>query len=228
MHIIRSVSRLAAVAAVAALLAATVARPADAQSPASAGGFDGSKFTCLNYTNGLGENATLRAQSMIAQLWIEGYLAGFYKAQGKLELSADKADEQTLDNLMLQRCREFAEYSILTVAQQAIGKEPHKLPAEAFTDFAPASYTCGQHVDAMKGSAGDANRADLAELWAFAFIQGYKNASQPQMIISLENKSLLVGAVDKNCGNNRNMSFLDLTALVAEKVKLADDSGGKK
>ena len=217
---IRFLSRLAVATVIALVFAAAGAKAADAPA-GSAGEFDGSKFTCLNYTNGLGESSSMRAQSMIAHLWMEGYLAGFYKAQGKLEMSADKADAQMLDNLMLQRCRDFASYTILTVAQQAIGKDPHKLPAEAVPDFAPASYTCGQHLDAKKGSAGDANKADLADLWAFAFIQGFKNASQPQMVIPLENKDVLVGAVNKNCGNNRNMSFLDLTALVADKVKLA-------
>ncbi|TAL04342.1 MAG: hypothetical protein EPO08_01645 [Rhodospirillaceae bacterium] len=194
---------------------------ADATSaPAGNGEFDGSTFKCLDYTNGLGDNASTKMQSVLGQLWMQGYLAGYYKGQGKLELSDDKADDQKLSSVMLQQCRQYPGSAILTVAQQAIGKDVYKIPSKTIADFSVASYTCGQQVDAKGGSAGDANKADLADLWSFAFIQGFKNATARDMVISVDNKSVLTGAIARSCGKNRDMTLLDMTALVADKVKL--------
>jgi hypothetical protein len=193
------------------------AKPA---TPQGNGEFDGSTFTCLNYTNGLGENASNKTQSMLARVWIEGYLAGYFKAQNKLELSNEKADGDKVVNLMLQKCREYPSSSILAVSQQAIAKESIKIPGTALADFSPANYTCADHTEAKKGGASGANRADIADLWAIAFIQGYKNVAQSDMVIPMENKSVLTGAIARNCEKNATMKFLDLTALVADKVKL--------
>ena len=93
-----------------ALTLATIAGAAaqgGKSAPAGNGEFDGSAFSCLNYTNGLGDNASTKAQSMLARLWMQGYLAGYYKGQGKLEMSAEKGDEDKLASLMLQKCREY-------------------------------------------------------------------------------------------------------------------------
>jgi hypothetical protein len=98
--------------------------------------------------------------------------------------------------------------------------EPRKLPKNVTTDFAPSTYTCGQHVDAKSGAAADANRADLAENWAFAFIQGAKNVATPNMEIRAENKPQLIAVMNKACGNARDTLYGDLAALVAEKVKI--------
>jgi len=87
-------------------------------------------------------------------------------------------------------------------------------------DFTPEGYTCGQHVDAKGGSAGDANKADLADLWAFAFIQGYKNLASPDMEIPMDSKPALIGAIDQNCAKNRDFGYMDLAAAVANAVKL--------
>ena len=65
-----------------------------------------------------------------------------------------------------------------------------------------------------------AAKADIAELWGFAFIQGYKSVSQPDLEIPMTVKPQLLGAVQRSCGNNKATLFMDLTALVAEKVKL--------
>jgi hypothetical protein len=182
--------------------------------------FDGSKFTCLQYTNGLGENSAGKMQSNLARLWIQGYLAGYAKAQGKLEFSAEQSDETNFLNVMLSRCREFPQNAILTVSMQSLAPDVKKLPQSTGTDFTPVNYSCAQHADAKGGAAADAVKADLAEMWAFAFIQGFKNVGAPNMEIPLENKGALVGAVTKNCANMRDLPFMDLTALVAEKVKL--------
>src|SRR5262245_39101940 len=126
--------------------------------------FDGAGFTCLNYTNGLGENASNKMQSTLAHLWIQGYLAGVYKAKGNLQLSEDKADDDKLSAVMLQRCRDNPQATILAVSLQRIADEPRKLPAKTVVDFTPATHTCAQQTAARKGSAGEANKADLADL----------------------------------------------------------------
>ena len=208
---------------VAAALLLTGALSIGAQAADNKGGngeFDGSSFSCLNYTNGLGDNASRKPQSMLARVWMQGYLGGYLKAQNKLELSEDKADEDKVVSLMLQKCREYPASSILAVSQQAIAKEKIKLPAVALADFSPATYTCAQHTEAKKGGASSANKADIAELWAIAFIQGFKNVEQKDMVIPMENKTVLTGAIANNCAKMADTKYMDLTAMVAEKVKL--------
>jgi hypothetical protein len=187
---------------------------------AQQGEFDGSAFTCLQYTNGQGENSSGKAQAGLAKIWVTGYLAGYYKAKGNLEIVDDKEAEGKLNSSILSKCREYPQTSILTVSMQALGSDARKLPAMVTADFNPQSYTCGNHVDAKNGSAADGMKADLAELWAFAFIQGFKNVAQPDMVIPMENKKVLTGAISNNCAKNRDTPYFDLTALVADKVKL--------
>ena len=190
---------------------------ADKAAPAGNGEFDGSTFSCLNYTNGLGENATGKAQSALARTWMQGYLAGYFKGQNKLEMSSDKADEDKLTSVMLQKCREYPQSSILAVSMQAIAKEKVKIPNTAMADFSPAAYTCADHTAAKKSAP---TKADVAELWAIAFIQGYKNVAQADMVIGMENKPVLTGAISKNCEKMADTKYMDLVAMVAEKVKM--------
>ncbi len=184
--------------------------------------FSGTSFTCLQYTNGLGDQSTGRMQSNLARLWIHGYLAGYYKGQGKLEWSADPADAKVFDDLIALYCSSSPQSTILNMALLGIAKAPHKLPEVAFGDYAPSTYTCGQHLDAKNGTAAAANKADLAEMWAFAFIQGFKNVSQPDTQIGLENKSTVINVIlgNKVCGANRDKPMMDYAAMVAEKVKM--------
>lgn len=188
---------------------------------AAEGEFDGGTFTCLSYTNGLGDSSAGKMQSNLAHLWVFGYLAGYYRGQGKLEMTDDPADVKIVDDLLAQKCGEVPQASILAVSQQTIAAEPHKLPKVVTREFSPATYTCGQHLDAKAGAAAAVNGADLAELWAFAFIQGFKNVGLPDMAINPENRAPLVGAMNKVCGGNRDKLYLDYAALVAEKVKIA-------
>jgi len=187
---------------------------------AQQGEFDGSAFTCLQYTNGQGENSSGKAQASLAKIWVIGYLAGYYKAKGNLEIVDDKEADDKLSSTMISKCREYPQTSIMTVSMQAIANDKRKLPAMAAADFNPQSYTCGNHTDAKAGTSGNRMKADLAELWAFAFIQGFKNVAQPDMVIPMENKPVLTGAIASNCAKNRDTPYFDLTALVAEKVKL--------
>src|SRR5436190_18498376 len=80
----------------------------------------GSKFTCLQYTNGLGANSSTKVQSNLARLWMMGYLTGYYKGQNKLEMSDEKADEQKMDSRLVDACKENQQNSILSVVSQAI------------------------------------------------------------------------------------------------------------
>jgi hypothetical protein len=201
----------AAVAGLAMLAAPAVA--ADVE-------FTGSKFTCLEYTNGLGENASGKLQSVIARVWMHGYLSGYYKASQKLNLADDAAAAEAFDNQLLQTCREYAGNDLLGVSLQVLAKADRQMPAKAGADFSPVGYTCEQHTNAKKGAAADANRADIAELWAFAFIQGFKNLNQPELEVPVDSKAQLVGAINNVCLKNAGLQYMDIAALVSEKVKL--------
>ncbi|MBX7201328.1 MAG: hypothetical protein K1X51_18320 [Rhodospirillaceae bacterium] len=191
-----------------------------AAAPSGSGEFTPSKVTCLEYTNGLGENSSTKMQAEISRIWMLGYLAGYYKASMNLQFTDDAAEAAKIGDLMLQRCRDSPTASILVVAMKALAAEPHQLPAAVTADFVPSKFTCGDFVDAKGGAANAAAKADLAELWGFGFIQGFKNVAQADMEIPIAVKPQLLGAVQRSCGNNRATLFMDLTALVADKVKL--------
>ena len=91
------------------------------------------------------------------------------------------------------------------------------MAATPLAAFTPATYTCGQYADAKADAPVP---ADFASLWAFAFIQGYKNVGQPEMVITPDNRAALTAVIAKSCAANRDLSFLDLTAELAGKVKL--------
>jgi hypothetical protein len=96
------------------------------------------------------------------------------------------------------------------------------VPGKALGGFTPATYTCGQHLDGKGGTAAAANAADIAELWAFAFIQGFKTVGNADVEIQSEFKDPLVNAVNKACSSNRDKPYIDYVALVAERVKIAE------
>ena len=151
-------------------------------------------------------------------------------------MSEDKADEDKVVNLMLQKCREYPASSILAVSQQAIAKEKIKLPAVALADFSPATYTCAQHTEAKKGGAASANKADIAELWSIAFIQGFKNVEQKDMVIPMENKAVLTGAIANNCCSEMWLAaeravaaigWIPMSANAALSVNTPDSTNGQ-
>lgn len=184
------------------------------------GEFDPSRFTCFEYTSGTGENATNRLRSMVARVWMEGNLAGLHRARGDLSLSDDAADRDALSEHLKSTCQTYPTASVLTIGVLDLGKATFKLPNEIIAGLKLNDYTCGAHLAAKSGSAGDAVKSDIADMWAFAFIQGYKLVKTPDLIIPVHNKPLLVGAVAKACAANKSAGFLDLTVQVAEKVKL--------
>ncbi len=224
MSLLRNLAGLAVgIVALISVSAASAAGRRPEPRPASSFEFTGATFSCLQYTNGLGDNSIGKMQSTLAHLWVEGYLAGYYRGQGNLEFSDDPAARQAIDERLATLCATVPQTSMLAVALKGIAIAPHKLPVTVVTEFSPSTYTCGQHLDAKNGAAAAANRADLVEMWAFAFIQGFKNVKQPEMMIDLENKPTLINLIlsDRYCGGSRDKLLMDITALLAERVKMA-------
>ncbi len=187
----------------------------------SAADFSGGTFTCLDYTNGLGENSAGRMSSNLARLWMYGFLAGYYKTQGKLEMSTDDAaDMQALDSTFVATCSTYPTNSIFAVVAKAIAVQPHKMPNAIARDFTPTTYTCGQHLDGKNGAAAAANKADLAEFWAFGFVQGYKNVNFPDFEIGAEFRPAITKSLLNACADRRDQLIMDVAAQVADKVKI--------
>ena len=181
--------------------------------------FDGTGFTCLQYTSSQAENSSTKAQSGLARMWVMGYLAGYYKAKGNLQIVDDAKAGEDIAKMLASKCKEAPQVSIWAVSGFLAG-DARKVPTTASESLNLNTYTCGAHVDAKAGSSAEMMKSDLADLWSFAFIQGYKNFTNKDMVITIDNKPVLTGAVTKNCGKNRDKTFLDLTAMVAQAVKL--------
>ena len=204
--------KLVCLAALAAVMWGGTARAAD---------FSGGTFTCLDYTNGLGENSAGRMSSNLARLWMYGFLTGYYKAKGTLEMSTDDAaDAQALDAVIIQACKVYPTNSIFVVLSKGIAADPRKMPNAVARDFTPTSYTCGQHLDGKNGAAAAANKADLAEFWAFGFVQGYKNVSVPDFEIGAEFRVPITNSLLKGCASERDELLMGLAGRVADRVKI--------
>jgi peptidylprolyl isomerase len=182
-----------------------------------AAGFDGSKFTCQKYLKGLGDTADAGKQMTLGHLWIQGFLAGFYKANGGLSFASDSAAQTGFDSVLATRCKAFPDATLRGMALQVLAKETRPLAAMTVIGFAPATTTCARYTAAK---ANDPDTFEFASLWAFAFIQGFKNATQADMVINPENRGALIGAIANGCGGSGGTLFIDVTAGVAEKVKL--------
>ena len=185
---------------------------ADADSAASgdfkAADFSAAEFRCI----ALADDSGAGSQSALAQLWTQGYLAGTYKAQNKLIFADNPADAGLADV-----CRTYPQSFLAAAVGRELAKTPRELPASTAA-FSPAAYTCASYVAARNGA--NPAETDVADLWGFAFIQGFKTVGQPNMEIPFDTKPRLLGAVASVCAKNADMRFLDATALVASKVKL--------
>jgi hypothetical protein len=182
-----------------------------------AAGFDGANFTCQKYLNGLGDAAGKGQQTALGHLWAEGFLTGLYRAKGTLAFSANPADAAAFDSALALRCKAFPEATVRGVTLQVLAKENRAMPAAADGGFAPSTYTCAQYADAKTSDPG---AAEFASLWGFAFIQGYKNATQADMVITSDNRPVLIGVMARQCAADRGTAFIDTTAQIADKVKL--------
>ena len=180
--------------------------------------FDASKFNCLSYTNGLAPNSTSRAFTIMARIWLFGFLDGYYKTTEKLERSDDPADVQKLDDAIVTGCKNNPGASVQLFAAQGLSKETFKLPTTISGELTVA-YTCSQHMEAKEATA---MKADLAELWAFGLVEGTKAVANPELRIPIESKATIMDAVNRSCSNaaNKDKAYRDLVSAVAEKVKM--------
>lgn len=180
--------------------------------------FDASKFLCLNYTSGLAPNSTSRAATIMARIWVFGFLDGYYETTEKLERSDDPADVQKLDDAIVAGCKNNPGASVYAIAVQGLTADVFKLPTTIAAGLSVA-YTCGEHLEAKESAAV---KADLAELWAFGLVEGAKAVANPELRIPIESKALIMDAVNRSCGNanNKGKAYRDLVGAVTEKVKL--------
>ena len=184
---------------------------------AQSGDFDVANMRCLDFVNGQGDNASNKSKAEIAKIWILGYLTGNYNGRGKLKLVDNPKAEKKAISSVVSKCRENPEVTLLTVAEFTAGKS-RDMPATIRADFNPKTYSCGDYVDGLSGSAADVMKGDLASIWSFAFVQGHVNTVDDEILIPIENKPAIIGAIKKNCGKNREYSYFDLTAAVAPMV----------
>lgn len=178
---------------------------------ATARNFSAAEFKCAGLTAGKG----VTTQSALAELWTHGYLAGRFRAGNALSFAP--ADDSGLAAAMTESCAQYPLAFLLTAASQDMAKAPRALPAST-PAFPLETYTCQHFTDVRK--AANKDQSDLIGLWAFGFIQGYKNVSQPEMEIPYETRPRLLDAMAAACAKSPALNFLDLTAAVAAKVRL--------
>jgi len=170
--------------------------------------FSGGEFKCRALTDGLS------LQSRIAPFWAHGYLAGYYKAKDTLTLADGDGG---FEKVLVEACTAYPDAYLPNIAAAEIAKAPQPLP-NATAAFSLATYTCKDYAAARKG--GDKPTADTIDLWTIAFIEGYKVVSQPEFGIPFESRKQILDALGAACAKTPEMSFFDLTAVVAAKVRL--------
>ncbi len=180
---------------------------AAANAGAAAQDFSAGEFRCLAFDHTGG-----RDQAAVAPLWAHGYLAGAYHAQGKLVFGA--ADD-TLTPAVRVACADAPQSLLLAVTRSGLAKTPRELPG-AMPAFPATAFTCRMYA----GPGADKTLTDFADLWALAFVQGYKNVGQPDQEISYESCPVLLKAIAAACMKNPGMKFADLMSAVAAKVKI--------
>ncbi len=185
---------------------------------AQTGDFNPANMRCLDFVNGQGDNATSKSRADVARLWIMGYLTGNYTGREKLELVDDMDAEDKAVRVILSKCRENPEVTLLTVSEYVASDRGRYIPNTLSNEFNPNTYMCGDYADGRQGSASDVLKADLADVWAFAFVQGFVNTKDPDLLIPVENKSAITGAIASNCAKNREVSYFSLTTAVAPMV----------
>lgn len=173
--------------------------------------FSGSEYRC----RALGNPGGSPVQNALAGYWTHGYLAGADKAQNKLAFAAQAND--SVETALRDVCSTYPDAFLLAVANRELAKTTREL-SPTTSVFSPVSYTCGDYVAARNGT--NTIDSDFADLWAFAFIQGFKGVGQPDLEIPFAARGQLLGALAGACARTPTTSLLDLTAQVAEKVKL--------
>lgn len=178
--------------------------------PATARAFSATEFKCAGLIAGAG----ITTQSALAQYWTHGYLAGRFKANDTLTFSTDTADEGTG---LAEACAAYPLAYLITIASQELAKTSRPLPASTSV-FPLHTYTCKAFADSRKASNKD--QSDMVGLWTFAFIQGYKNVSQPEMEIPFDARTRLLDAMAAACTKFPDTKLIELAAAVAAKVRI--------
>lgn len=174
---------------------------------------------CLDFVNGQGNNSMNKPKAELAKLWIVGYFSGFYQGKETLKWSDTSNAEGKLVSSILSKCRENPESTLGAVAEFVASARKRSIPNTLSNEFSPKTYTCGDHVIAMQGSAGQKLKAEMADLWAFAFVEGYQNSIDPDVVIPVENKPAIIGAINSNCSKNETYAYFDLVSAIAKMVK---------
>jgi hypothetical protein len=185
---------------------------------AQKGDFNPADMRCLDFVNGQGDSATNKGRADLARIWLMGYITGHNTGKERLEWVDDTDAENKAVSAILSKCRENPEVTLLTVAEFVSSDRRRDIPATLSNEFNPQTYMCGDYADGRGGSAADVLKADLADVWAFAFVQGFVNTRDPDLLIPIENKPAITGAIANNCAKNREFSYFDLTSAVAPMV----------
>ncbi len=149
-------------------------------------------------------------KSALARLWAHGYIAGFARVGNHLTF-ADNADSGITES-----CSGRPD-AFLRIAAHHAAEMPHDLPTGNGA-FNSGTYTCNDFVTARKNT--NKGEAELAGLWSFAFIQGYKNVAQPELEMPFEARPQLIEPLAKACEKSPDSLLVDLTAAFAGRVKL--------
>ena len=185
---------------------------------AQTGDFNPANMRCLDFVNGQGDSATNKGKADLSRIWIMGYMTGNYTGREKLEMVDDVDAEDKAIRAILSKCRENPEVTLLTVSEFVSSDHKRDIPNTLSNEFNPNTYMCGDYSNGRQGSAADVLKADLADVWAFAFVQGFVNTKDPDLLIPVENKSAITGAIASNCAKNPEVSYFALTTAVAPMV----------
>jgi len=173
--------------------------------------FTGAEFRCQTLLSSSG----VSVQAALAPVWVHGYLAGAYKAQKKLTFAGEVAGD-AFDGALLAACKSFPAAFLVDLTAQTLAKTPRDLP-RVTSAFPADSYTCKQYGAARAATAPE---ADLADMWVFAFIQGYKNVGQPGLEMPFDIKTQLLTTIANACVKTPDATLIDYAELMATKVKL--------
>jgi len=182
--------------------------PATPDAAEVARNFSGVEFRCHALATGT------TVQPALARMWAHGYVAGYYKALDKLKL--DDSAGSSFDLALIDACKTYDKALLITVSSQALVKTLRDMPP-ATAGFSPGSFTCKTYTSAQSGKSPEGAFADM---WAMAFIQGYKNAGQPGMEIPFDARPQILGALASACARNPDVGFLEITGALANKMKL--------
>ncbi len=169
--------------------------------------FSAGEFRCLAF-----DRPGAQDQTAVAPLWAHGYLAGAYHAQGKLAFAAG---DDTLTPAVRAACTAAPQSLLLMIAKNDLAKTPRELPG-ALPSFPLTAFTCRMYA----GAGADKTLNAFADLWALAFIQGYKNVGQPDVEISYVSRPVLLKTIAAACTKNPDIGFANLMSAVAAKVKI--------